>query len=58
MRVVVAGAGFAGLLADEDGDRDGIMGQLIRHSQQPVTGMLDQLRQHVVQMHATTSGLP
>jgi hypothetical protein len=38
--------------------RCGIMGQLIRHAQQPVTGMLDQLRQHIVQMHATTSGLP
>jgi hypothetical protein len=33
------------------------MGQLIRNAQQPVTGMLDQLRQHIVQMHATTSGL-
>jgi hypothetical protein len=38
--------------------RVGIMGQLMRHTQQPVTGMLDQLRQHIVQMHATTSGLP
>ena len=35
-----------------------IMGQLIRHTQQPVTGMLDRLRQYIVQMHATTSGLP
>jgi hypothetical protein len=34
------------------------MGQLIRHTQQPVTGLLDQLRQHIVKMHATTSGLP
>jgi len=38
--------------------RCGIMGQLIRHTQQPVTGMLDQLRQYIVQMHVTTSGLP
>jgi hypothetical protein len=38
--------------------RCGIMGQLIRHTQQPVTGMLDQLRRHIVQMQATTSGLP
>jgi hypothetical protein len=34
------------------------MGQLIRHTQQPVTGLLDQRRQHIVKMHATTSGLP
>jgi hypothetical protein len=34
------------------------MGQLICHTQQPVTAMLDQLRQYIVQMHATTSGLP
>ena len=38
--------------------RCGIMGQLICHTQQPVTAMLDQLRQYIVQMHATTSGLP
>ena len=38
--------------------RCGIMGQLIRHTQQPVTGLLDQLRQYIVQMHATTSGPP
>ena len=38
--------------------RCGIMGQLICHTKQPVTAMLDQLRHHIVQMHATASGLP
>ena len=38
--------------------RCGIMGQLTCPTQQPVTTMLDQLRHHIVQMHATSSGLP
>jgi hypothetical protein len=33
------------------------MGQLIGNPQQPVTGMCDQLRQRVIKIHATTSGL-
>ena len=35
-----------------------VVGQLIGNPQQLVTGMRDQLRQRVIKIHATTSGLP
>lgn len=37
--------------------RCAIVGQLITHPQQPIAGIRDQLRQHIIEFHATTSGL-